>query len=226
MSFGSVLREIQASKVFVSVLKSVSFESDISLWSTSIELKFWACIEDIYLICFPKSQGFWSCWEWIVIILCSSLSLRWLQGSSKIFRFMKLNEPKIWEKVVDIVFYVSLEFQIDPRSYVCGIALQSCCDKSLFWEDIKAKFWSGANTTWEKLKEGVWRLGSANTLSRPLYKRVICNHVLNTIRNIIRNMYIYIKPMYNIEFHIILKTYIHMQGPSCSTLTLTLILET
>jgi len=32
--------------------------------------------------------------------------------------------------------------------------------------------------------------------------------------------------MYSIEFRIILKTYIHMQGPSYSTLTLTLILET
>jgi len=31
--------------------------------------------------------------------------------------------------------------------------------------------------------------------------------------------------MYSIEFRIILKTYIHMQGPSCSTLILTLILE-
>jgi len=40
MSFGFVLREIQASKVLVSVLKSVSFESDNSLWSSSIELKF------------------------------------------------------------------------------------------------------------------------------------------------------------------------------------------
>jgi hypothetical protein len=39
-------------------------------------------------------------------------------------------------------------------------------------------------------------------------------------------MYIYVKPMYNIKFHIILKTYIHMEGPSCSTLTLTRILET
>ncbi len=40
MSFGFILREIQASKVSVSVLKSVSFESDISLWSSLIELKF------------------------------------------------------------------------------------------------------------------------------------------------------------------------------------------
>jgi hypothetical protein len=40
MSFGYILREIQASEVSVSVLKSVSFESDISLWSSSIELKF------------------------------------------------------------------------------------------------------------------------------------------------------------------------------------------
>ncbi len=40
MSFGFVLRKIQASEVSVSVLKSVPFESDISLWSSSIELKF------------------------------------------------------------------------------------------------------------------------------------------------------------------------------------------
>ncbi len=40
MSFGFVLREIQASEVSVSVLKSVFFESDISLWSSSIGLKF------------------------------------------------------------------------------------------------------------------------------------------------------------------------------------------
>ncbi len=33
MSFGFVLRKIQASKVLVLVLKSVSFESDNSLWS-------------------------------------------------------------------------------------------------------------------------------------------------------------------------------------------------
>jgi hypothetical protein len=40
MSFGSVLREIQASKVSISFLRSVSFESDIFLWSSLIELKF------------------------------------------------------------------------------------------------------------------------------------------------------------------------------------------
>jgi len=40
MSFGSVLREIQASKVSVLVLKLISFENDNSLWSSSIELKF------------------------------------------------------------------------------------------------------------------------------------------------------------------------------------------
>jgi hypothetical protein len=39
-------------------------------------------------------------------------------------------------------------------------------------------------------------------------------------------MYLYVKPMYNIEFRIILKTYIYMQGPYGSALTLTLILET
>jgi len=61
MSFRSILREIQAFKVSILVLKSVYFESDISLWSTSIKLKFRADIEDIYLMCLPKSQGFWNC---------------------------------------------------------------------------------------------------------------------------------------------------------------------
>ncbi len=40
ISFGFVLREIQAFKVSVSILKSVPFESDNSLWSPLIELKF------------------------------------------------------------------------------------------------------------------------------------------------------------------------------------------
>jgi len=38
----------------------------ISLWSSSIGLKFWADIENIYFMCLPKSQGFWSFWEWVV----------------------------------------------------------------------------------------------------------------------------------------------------------------
>ncbi len=106
------------------------------------------------------------------------------------------------------------------------VALASCYDRSLHWKDIKTNFWNGANTTWENLKKGVWRLRSANTLSRPSYESLVCNHVLNTIQNIIRDMYIYVKPMGNIKFHIIFETYIHIQGPSCSTLTLTLIIET
>jgi hypothetical protein len=61
MSFGYILTEIQVSKVLASVLKSVYFESDNYLWSSSIELKFLVDMEDIYLICFPKSQGVWSC---------------------------------------------------------------------------------------------------------------------------------------------------------------------
>jgi len=61
MSFGFVLREIQAFKISVSVLKSVHFESDNSLWSSSIELKFRTYIEDIHLMCLPKSQGVWRC---------------------------------------------------------------------------------------------------------------------------------------------------------------------
>ncbi len=140
--------------------------------------------------------------------MCSSLNLRWLQGSSKISHFIKLNELTFWKKVVDIVVHVSPKFQIDPRSYMSGVPLQSCCDGNLFWEDIKTIFWSGANTTWENLKEGVWRLGNTNTLSRPSYKSVVCNYVLNTIKNIIQDTYIYVNPMYSINFRIILKTYI------------------
>jgi hypothetical protein len=143
--------------------------------------------------------------------------------SSKISHFMKSNELKFWETVVDIVLHVSKKIQKDSRSYVSGVASQSCYDKSLHWEDIKTISWSGANTTWENLK-GLWRLGSTNTLSKPSYKILVCNHVLNTIQDIIRDTYIYVKPMYNIKFRIIFETYIHIQGPSCSTLTL--ILET
>jgi hypothetical protein len=49
-------------------------------------------------------------------------------------------ELKFWEMVVNIPFYDSPKFQINPRSYVSGVALQSCCDKSLHWEDIKQIF--------------------------------------------------------------------------------------
>jgi hypothetical protein len=47
-------------------LKSISFENDNSLWSSSIELKFWKNIKYIYLVCLPKSQGVWNCWERVV----------------------------------------------------------------------------------------------------------------------------------------------------------------
>jgi hypothetical protein len=66
MSFGYVLKEIQAFKVWVSILKLISFESDNFLWSSSIELKIWPNIEYIYLMCFPKFQEVWSCWEQVV----------------------------------------------------------------------------------------------------------------------------------------------------------------
>jgi hypothetical protein len=76
-----------------------------------------------------------------------------------------------------VVNIISQKFQIDPRSYVNGVALQSCYDKSLHWKDIKTNFWNGVNTTRENLKEGAWGLGSGNTLSRPSYKILVCNHV-------------------------------------------------
>ncbi len=74
---------------------------------------------------------------------------------------MKSNKLKFWETLVDIALHVWEKFQKDSSSYVNDVALQSCYDISLHWEDIKTKFWSGANTTWENLK-GVWRLGSEN----------------------------------------------------------------
>jgi hypothetical protein len=94
---------------------------------------------------------------------------------------MKWNELKFWETVVDIALHVFKKFQKDSKSYVSDVSLQSCCDKSLHSEDIKTNFWSGANTIWEYLKKGVWRLGSANTSLRPSYKSLVCNHVFNTI---------------------------------------------
>jgi hypothetical protein len=45
---------------------------------------------------------------------------------------MKLNELTFSEKVVVIVIHVSPKFQINPRSYVNDVVLQSCCDGSLF----------------------------------------------------------------------------------------------
>jgi hypothetical protein len=42
--------------------------------------------------------------------------------------------------VVNIVFHVSPNFQIDPMSCVNGVALQSCYDISLHWKNIKINF--------------------------------------------------------------------------------------
>ncbi len=158
--------------------------------------------------------------------MCSGPNFKWLQGSSKIIHFLKWKELKFWKMVVNIPFHDPPKFEINPRSYASGVALQSCYDKSWHWEDIKQIFdveQIQLGRTWRKEFED-WE--AQNTLSRSAYKSLVCNHVLNTIQNIIRDAYIYIKPMYSIEFCIILETYIHMQGSSCSTLTLTLILET
>jgi hypothetical protein len=59
MSFRYVLREIQLSKILTLVLKPISFESENSLWSSSIKQKNWENIEDIYLTCLPKFQRVW-----------------------------------------------------------------------------------------------------------------------------------------------------------------------
>jgi hypothetical protein len=150
-------------------LKSVSFENDNSLWSSPIELKFWIEIKDIYLMCLKISRSLE-----LLRPSCKSFCVQvpvWgdFKESSKISHFMKSNELKFWEIVVDIALHVSENFQKDSRSYVSSVASQSCYDRSLHWEDIKINFWSGTNTTWENLK-GVWRLGSTNTLSRPYTK--------------------------------------------------------
>jgi hypothetical protein len=78
----------------------------------------------------------------------------------------------------------------------------------------QTKFDKYAMPTYEEIFDVV---GHARVFS------LVCTHVLNTIQNVTQDTYIYVKPMYSIEFRIILETYIRMQG---STLTLTLILET
>jgi hypothetical protein len=47
-------------------LKSIFLESDNSLCSSSIELKFWIDVEGIYLMCLPKVQGVWNNWERVI----------------------------------------------------------------------------------------------------------------------------------------------------------------
>ncbi len=53
-----------------------------------------------------------------------------------------------------------------------------------FEKTSKQKFWSGANITWEIFKEGVWILGSINTLSRSSYKSVRTTTMDNSRSNI------------------------------------------
>jgi hypothetical protein len=190
-------------------LKSVSFESDISLWSSTIELKFWADIEDIYLMCLPKSQGFCCCWERVV--------------SHFVFRSQFEVTSRKWQ---DLSFYdVKWAKHLREGSKHSVLCFIKILDRSkvicvwssfakLLWQKFVLRRHQSKVLKWSKYNlgelEGVWRLGSANTLSRPSYKSVVCNHVFNTIRNIIWDTYLYVKPMYSIKFRIIFKTYIHM----------------
>ncbi len=66
ISFRYVLGEIQVSKISTLILKSVSFESDNFLWSSSIDLKFRENIQDISIVCFLGYQGVWSYWERVI----------------------------------------------------------------------------------------------------------------------------------------------------------------
>ncbi len=125
------------------------------MWSSPIELKFWAGIKDIFYVSLKISRSLE-----LVRASCMSYCVQvpiWgdFKESNKISDLMKSNELKFWEILVDIALHVLENFQKDSRSYVSGVALQSCYDRSLHWEDIKTNFWSAANTTWENLK-GVW----------------------------------------------------------------------
>jgi hypothetical protein len=94
--------------------------------------------------------------------------------------------------VIDIIFHIPLKFQINPRSYVSNIALQSCCDKNLHCEDIKTIF-EVKQIHYQDLHKKVWYVIMYLIPYKILYE-----------------IYTYVKPMYNIKFCIIFKTYIHM----------------
>ncbi len=78
--------------------------------------------------------------------------------SNKISHFMKSNELKFWETVVNITLHVSENFQKDSRSYMSGVALQSCYERSLHWKDIKKQIFKveqiQLGNTWKKEFEG------------------------------------------------------------------------
>jgi len=105
------------------------------------------------------------------------------------------------------------------------VICEQCSFAKLLWRKFVLKRHQNNFLKWSKYNLGELEGRSLKIGKRkctPSYKSVVCNHVLNTIRNIIRDTYIYVKPMYNINFCIIVKTYIHMQSPSHSTLTLIL----
>jgi hypothetical protein len=86
---------------------------------------------------------------------------------------MKSNEMKFEKLVVNIVFHLASKVQIDPNSYVSGVALQSCWQQKFTLKRYENKFWSGTNTIWENLKEGVW------TLKIVEHKCIIKTYILN-----------------------------------------------
>ncbi len=85
-------------------------------------------------------------------------------------------------------------------------------DRSLHLKDIKTNFEVEQiqfGRTWTKEFEDF----EAKTHYENLNTKFWYVIMFNTIQNIIQNTCIYIKPIYSINFHTILKTYIHMQGP-------------
>jgi hypothetical protein len=98
---------------------------------------------------------------------------------------MHVNELKFWTMIVHKIF--------DRSKVIC----EWCSFAKLLWYKFTLK---RHENNLGDFKEGVWRLWSANTLSRLSYKSLRCNHIFNTIQNIIWYTYIYIELMYSINF--------------------------
>jgi len=56
---------------------------------------------------------------------CIQISIQMFWKNSKIFHFMKSNELKIWEMILDIIFHISPNFHIDLSLHVSAVILQS-----------------------------------------------------------------------------------------------------
>jgi hypothetical protein len=179
-------------------LKLVFFLNDNFLWSSSIELKFWAHIEDIYVMCLLKFQGVWSCQKQV----------------ASHFVFRSLFEV-ISSKLQNLSFYEVKWAEIlkDGSRHSCScfikisdwskVICERCSFAELLWQKFVLRRCQNKFSKWSKYNLGELERRSLKIRKRKYiiqtsYKSVVCNHVLNTIRNIIRDTYIYVKPMYSI----------------------------